>query len=404
MGNWKYVGVGRDGKRTQGSIEAGDEKEARKLLRGQGIRPKKLTPPSFLELDLGMWMVEKGLAAPFTQVDLLNFTKQMAIMVNAGVPIMQCLEIIYKQTKSPGLKFSVKNIATNVSGGKSLAEAMGMEKGFDKLYINLVKAGEAGGILDGILNKLTGFMEKREKIKGQIKSAMTYPTVVVIVGIAVIYAMLTFVVPQFAEMLKETGQEMPWITQMVLDASNFLGAHTIKIIPSVFVFYIVISQFIKTPTGKPIFDKVMMFMPIFGPIVIKGNLASFVRTLGTMLSSGVSLIDALDICIDTLDNSVIAEDMTVVRKAVVEGKTLAEPISKIEYFPEMVFQMVKVGEQTGNVDQMLDKVADVFEQEVEDLIETMTKLIEPMILVFLGGAVAVILVAMYMPIFMQAGG
>ena len=404
MGNWRYEGLNKEGRRETGTLQAKSEKEARRLLRGRGIRPKKLTPPSILEFDIGEWMVEKGYAKPFGPKDLMTFTKQLAIMVNAGVPIIQSLEILFKQQKNPVLKNSIKKIAADVGEGKTIAEAMETQKGFDKLYCNLVKAGEAGGILDSILNKLSEHLEKQEKIKAQIKSAMTYPVIVTFVGIGVIWGMMVFVVPQFVGMLADTGQDPPAITQFVIDSSNFLGEWSIYLVPGFIMFVTAVNTWIKTPGGKFVYDRTMMKMPIFGGIVIKGNLAAFARTLATMLGSGVSLIDALDICIDTIDNGVIVKDLADVKKKVVEGKTLTEPLEKIDYFPDMVSQMIRVGEQTGQVDQMLEKTADVFEDEVNELVEGMTKMIEPIIIVVLGGIIAAILVAMYLPMFMSAGG
>lgn len=404
MGNWTFQGVTRDGKKENGTIAAGSEKEARRLLRGRGIRPLKLQGPSILEFDIGEWMVERGFAKPFGAKDLMMFTKQLAIMINAGVPIIQTLEILYKSQKQPVLKNSIKRIASDVGEGKTIAEAMSIHKGFDKLYCNLVKAGEAGGILDTILNKLATHLEKQEKTKAQIKSAMTYPFIVTIVGMGVIWAMMIFVVPQFVDMLKDTGQEMPWITQLVIDASEMFKEYTLTAIPILFIIGAGISSWAKTPSGKYVVDRMFMKMPIFGQIIIKGNLSAFTRTLSTMLSSGVPLIDALEICIDTIDNGVIKMDLVEVRKKVVEGKSLTEPLLKITYFPELVTQMIRVGEQTGQIDAMLDKVASVFEDEVNELVSGMTKLIEPIIIVVLGGIIAAILVAMYLPMFMSAGG
>lgn len=404
MGNWRWQGLDKNGKRSQGVIDASNEKEVRVLLRGQGIRPTKVQPPSILEFDITEWMVDKGFLVAFGNKELLSFTKQLAIMVNAGIPILQCLEILYKAEKNPVLKKAVKNIHREVGEGQSLAQAMEKQKGFSKLYCNLVKAGEAGGILDGILEKLANHMERHEKIIGQIKSAMTYPAIVTVVGAGVIWALMVFVVPQFVGMLLETGQEVPAITQFVIDSSEFLQKYSLKALPAIFVLVIILKSYIGTPSGKYIFDRIMMKMPIFGGIIIKGNLSAFARTLSTVLASGISLIDSLDICIDTLDNGVIAKDLLYVRKQVVAGKTLTDPLSKIDYFPEMVSQMIRVGEQTGNVDSMLEKVAVVFEDEVNELIEAMTKLMEPLIIVVLGGIIAVILVAMYLPMFMSAGG
>lgn len=404
MGNWRYEAVNKEGRREMGTVQASNAKEVRRVLRGKGLRPKRVIPPSILEFDISEYMIEKGIAAPFGPKDLMSFTKQLSIMVNAGVPIIQSLEILYKQQKHPVLKKAIKKIGSDVGEGKTIAEAMKEQKGFDKLYCNLVKAGEAGGILDTILNKLSVHLEKNEKIKSQIKSAMTYPVVVTLVGIGVIWGMMVFVVPQFVSMLSDTGQAIPAITQFVIDTSDFLGKYSLYMVPGAIVGGAALNSFVKTPSGKIIYDKVFMKAPIFGEIIVKGNLASFSRTLATMLGSGVSVVDALDICIETIDNGVIAQDLTEVKKKVIEGKSLTEPLEKIEYFPDMVCQMVRVGEQTGRVDEMLDKVAEVFEDEVNGLIETMTKMVEPIIIVVLGGIIATILVAMYLPMFMSAGG
>jgi type IV pilus assembly protein PilC len=403
MGNWRYEAISKDGRREAGTVQAGNAKEVRRVLRGRGLRPKRVIPPSLLEFDIGEWMVENGLSKPFGPQELMRFTKQLAIMVNAGVPIIQSLEILYKQQKHPVLKRAIKRIGADVGEGKTIAEAMREQKGFDKLYCNLVKAGEAGGILDTILNKLSIHLEKQEKIKAQIKSAMTYPVIVTLVGILVIWGMMVFVVPQFVSMLTDTGQAIPAITQFVIDTSEFLGNWSMYMVPGFIMFGAAMSSFVKTPSGKLIYDNLFMRVPIFGEIIIKGNLAAFSRTLSTMLGSGVSLVDALDICIETIDNGVIGKDLTEVRKKIIEGKSLTEPLEKIEYFPDMVCQMVRVGEQTGQIDNMLDKVSEVFEDEVNSLIDTMTKMVEPLIIVVLGGMIATILVAMYLPMFMSAG-
>lgn len=404
MGLWRWEGLDKSGHRAKGGVKASSKQEARKMIRALGVRPKKITAPSILEFDIGEWMVEKGFAKPFSVKDLGRFTRQLAIMVSAGIPIIQTLEILYKSEKKVTLKKSIQNIARDVSEGATISESMAKQVGFSKLYCNLVRAGEAGGILDTILDKLAIHMDKQEKTKSQIKSAMTYPAIVTLVGIGVIWGMMVFVVPQFVDMLKDSGQEPPFITQLVMDISAFFGEYTLIMVPSFIIGLFLLKSYITTPTGKIVFDKFMMKMPVFGGIVIKGNLSSLFRTLSTMLGAGVSLIDSLDICVETVDSSVIARDMSAVRKKVVEGSTLTEPLAKIEYFPDMVAQMIKVGEQTGNIDDMLEKVSDVFEEEVNVLIENMTKMIEPLIIVVLGGMIAAILVAMYLPMFMGAGG
>lgn len=404
MPKWKWEGVNERKLLVLGEMEANSEMEVRRVLRTQGIRVRRIRPPSFLEFDLNQFMVDKGLASAFGPKELGTFTKQLSVLINAGVPILQSLEILYKQERNPTLKITLKRISDAIASGKSLSESMSSQKGFSKLYCNLVKAGEAGGVLDKILVKLAEHLEKQEKIKGQIKSAMMYPSIVVFVGVGVIWAMLAFVVPKFQEMLASSGQELPELTRMVVNASSFLQKYGLTMIMVIVAIIIAIKMYIKTPIGKRMFDGVMMNMPMFGPIIIKANATQFARTLATMLAAGVSLIDALEICSETIDNVIISEDVSQVRKAVSEGKTLVDPMRRMSYFPEMVVQMMKVGEQTGQIDQMMLKVADVFEEEVNTLIGGMTKMIEPIILVVLGGSVAVILGAMYMPIFQAAGG
>ena len=403
MAKWTWEGFSKDGKRAAGQVDAKNEQEVKRALRAMGIRPKKINPPSILEFDLGEWMVDKGIAAPFGANDLSMFTKQLSIMINAGVPILQSLEILGKQQKNSTLRRAVKNIHTKVGEGKTLAESMQEERGFDRLFCNLVKAGEAGGILDQILQKLADHMERQEKTKKQIKSAMTYPGIVTIIGIAVVWGLMVFVVPQFQDMLRDTGQELPLITQLVVSFSKLAQKWTLYVLPLAFVGIVMLNQYRKTPTGKVIFDRFFMVMPLFGSVVVKGNLSSFFRTLSTLITSGVSLVDALDICVEVIDNVVISQDVKSIKKAVIQGKTFTEPLLKISYAPEMIGQMIRVGEQTGAMDSMMAKVSVVLEEEVNGLVENMTKLIEPLVLVVLGGAVAIILVAMYLPIFMAAG-
>jgi type IV pilus assembly protein PilC len=404
MPKFKYVGFTADGKKVENSIEADDVRGAKKLLRRQNIRATKVIPPSFFEADLGQFLVEKGLARPFGRAELMRFTRQLAILINAGVPILECMEILHKQEQNMVLKRVVKNISMQVEEGKSLYDAMSQQQGFDKLYCALVKAGEAAGILDGILVKLAEFLEKAEKLKKKVKSALTYPVIVVIVGIVVVFGLMTFVVPQFVDILKESNQAIPWVTQVVIDTSKFFQDYTLLLIAGLVAGTMFFLNFIKTKEGKVAWDRFTMKAPLFGMLVIKGNLSSFTRTLATMLAAGVPIIDSLEICIDTLDNTQIAKDLTKVRKAVIEGKSITEPLSRITYFPPLVTQMIKVGESTGNLDTMLLKVADVFEDEVNELVDNLTKLIEPIILVVLGGVIGFVLIAMYLPIFMSAGG
>jgi type IV pilus assembly protein PilC len=404
MPKFKYIGFTAQGKKVEATLDAESEREVKKILRRQNIRATKVIAPSILDLDLAQWMIDKGISKPFGRAELMRFTRQLAILINAGVPILECLEILYKQEQNKVLQRVVKNVSHQVSEGKTLFDALSQQQGFDKLYCSLVKAGEAAGILDTILNKLAEFLEKQEKLKKQVKGALTYPVIVVFVGIVVIFGLMVFVVPQFVGMLKESNQEIPWVTQTVIDVSNFFQSYTLLLIVGLFVGGMLFVNYIKTKEGKQVWDRFTMKAPLFGMLIIKGNLGSFTRTLATMLAAGVPIIDSLEICIDTLDNTQIAKDLKKVRQAVTEGKSITEPLSRIVYFPPLVTQMMKVGESTGNLDTMLVKVADVFEEEIEDLVGNLTKMIEPLILVGLGGVIGFVLIAMYLPIFMSAGG
>lgn len=403
-GMYKYQGVNAEGKKVEGEIEGKDTSHVKRILRRQGIKARKVTAPSPLDIDLGMWMVDKGLSKPFGLLELNKFTRQLSILIDAGVPIMESLEILGKQEKNPSLRRSIASIVENVGSGKALAESMEKEKGFSKLYVSLVKAGEAAGILDGILNKLSEFMEKQQAIKKKVKKALTYPVIVVCIGIIVTWGLMVFVVPQFVGMLKDSNQEIPAVTQLVINISNFFQEYTLLMIPLGFVSSIVFVNYIKTKQGKIAWDRFTMKAPLFGSLIIKGGLSGFSRTLSTMLGAGVPLIESLDICIDTLDNTQMAKDIRGVREAVIKGKSITEPLGRISYFPPLVNQMVKVGESTGNLDEMLMKVADVFEEETNDVIDQITSLIEPIILVGLGTVIGTVLIAMYLPIFMAAGG
>lgn len=402
-GKFKYKGITGEGKKVEGEIEGKDLRSVKRALRRQGIRVRKLTAPSILDLDLAMWMVDKGLAKPFGMDELNRFTKQLSILINAGVPILEGLEILGKQERNPSLRAVIRNIVEKIGQGKSLYEAMASQKGFTKLYTSLVKAGEAAGILDTILNKLVEFMERQATIKKKIKSAMTYPVIVVVIGIGVTWGLMIFVVPQFVGMLEESGQEIPAVTQLVINVSDFFREYTLLMVPIMIGAAFAFVNYIKTKKGKINWDRFVMKAPLFGDLVIKGGLSGLFRTLATMLAAGVPLIDSLDICIDTLDNTQMAKDIGIVKEAVIKGKSITEPLGRIKYFPPLVNQMVKVGESTGNLDTMLVKVADVFEDETNDTIDNLTKLIEPIILVGLGGVIGTVLIAMYLPIFMSAG-
>ena len=402
MGKWRYIGFTRDGSKQVGELIAKNEREARSLLRQKGIRARKLTPPSILETDLNEWMVAHGLGKPFGTKELSHFTKQMSIMVSAGVPLMQTLEILFKSQRHPVFKRTIKSIANDISEGKTMAEAMVKHSGFNKLYCSLVKAGETGGILDTILTKISEQMDKNQKLKSKVKGAMMYPSIVVIVGVLVIWAMMVFVVPQFVSIIKDSGKEVPGITQLVIDISDFLKKYLVLTIALAVIGFFMLRAYVNTKEGKKVFDRIIMKVPLVGGLVIKGNLASFTNTLSTMLGSGIALIDSMEVCIDTIDNTIMGRDLETSKNKVMEGATLTDAFKRISYFPDMVTQMLRVGEQTGKIDDMLKRISSIFEDEVTEILEDMTKMVEPIIIVFLGVGVGGIMIAMYLPIFVSA--
>ena len=402
MANWSWEGLNKNGNKASGVVRADTQKEARTLLRDKGIYLKSLKPPSILEFDISEWMANKGPLKSVSPKDIMLFTKQFSIMLESGVPIMQCLEILFKCQRNKTLKNALRRIAISIKQGETLNMAMRQEKVFNNLYCNLVKVGETGGVLEHTLVKLTEYMEKKEKIKQQIKSAMTYPAVVTVIGLGVIYGMMTFIVPQFVGMFQGSDTEIPTVTRIVMYASEIIGRYGLISIILAILGFGVLRGFVQKESGKELYDRFILKTPFFGNLLIKGELTSFCRTLSILLGSGIPLIDALDICIETISNSVISNDIEKLKSSVKKGENLTKPISRIDYFPEMISQMIMVGEQTGKIDEMLSRVSNVFEDEVDVLITELTKLIEPLVIVILGSIVAFILVAMYLPIFMSA--
>ena len=400
---FKYEAITKEGKKLSGEMEAQDLTEVKKMLRREGARATKIQAPTLLDIDLNEFLLSLMGAKTYGQKDLARFMGQLATLIDAGVPILQSLEILYKQEKSPGLKKAVKSVAKYVNEGKSLQDAMTLTGAFDRLICYMVKAGETAGILDTVLVRLTTFLEKKEAIKKKVKGALTYPAILVVVGIGVLMFLLTFVIPQFVDMITGSGQKVPWITQMVMDLSDFFQKYFMGMFVVMAGFVIGLIAYIKTVKCKENFDRTMLQLPLFKDLAIKSNLATFTQTLSTLISSGIPILDALDICAETMDNRIIAADIAKVRNSVAGGKTITEPLKRIAYFPPLVAQMIEVGEGTGKLDTMLEKVAKIFEIEVEGAIQMLTTLIEPIILVILGGAIAAVMVAMYLPIFMSAG-
>jgi type IV pilus assembly protein PilC len=393
-----WVAETRKGRVIKGELEAVDEKSAALQLKRRNLTVKKLkAKPKDLFENLSF------MKPKVTSKDIVIFTRQFSTMIDAGLPLVQGLTILADQTENKTFKGILKQIVKDVEGGSSLAEAMEKHpKVFDDLFVNLVAAGEVGGILDTILQRLAAYIEKAEKLKARIKGAMTYPIVVVSIAIIVIAVIMIFVIPVFQEMFASFGKALPVPTQMVVAMSNFTKGNIHYMIGALVVLVFLFRRYRATASGKKTTDTLALKLPIFGPLLKKVAVARFSRTLGTMISSGVPIITALEIVAKTSGNVVLEEVILEVRSSIAEGQPIAEPLSENEIFPSMVVQMIAVGEATGALDTMLGKIADFYDDEVDAAVEAMTSMLEPLLMVFLGGSIGGLVVAMYLPIFSMA--
>lgn len=391
---FKYEGVKRSGEVIKATVNLPSENEVRIFLRQQGVRPNRIEQESVFNKELKLF----GGGVKDTEVAIM--TRQLAVMVSSGVPLLQAFDILQQGEKNPRLKKALSDIQEQISAGSPLWEAMSKQKDvFNHLYVYLVRAGESGGALDLILGRLAKYLDDNVRLVRMVKGAMVYPAAVLIVGFGVTFGLLTFVVPKFEAMIAASGGELPYLTKVVISISHFCSGYFHYIIGTVVGVTVTFLKSIKTPHGKRAWDRFLLKTPLFGDLIIKGATARFSRTLGTMLTSGVNLIDAIEICKMTMDNSVIEDALAKVKEEISAGKTIALPLAQAKVFPGMVIQMINVGENTGTLDQMLIKVADFYEAEVEAVVAGLSKLIEPVVLVLLGGIVAFILIAMYLPVF-----
>lgn len=342
-------------------------------------------------------------AANIDTKDLVIFTRQFATMIDSGLPLVQCLDILSSQQEKPVFKDILLKVKESVESGSTFADALSKHpKAFDELYVNLVAAGEVGGILDTILNRLAAYIEKAMKLKKQIKGAMVYPTTIMSIAVIVVGVILVFVIPTFSKMFTEMGGELPMPTQFVIALSNFIKNYIIVMIALFFGISTAIKKYYATASGRKNIDRWALRAPIAGPLIRKVSVAKFTRTLGTMISSGVPIMDGLEIVAKTAGNRIVEEAIYGVRQAISEGKTMAEPLQACGIFPPMVVQMIAVGEATGAMDAMLNKIADFYDDEVDDAVSAMTAMMEPLLMVFLGTVVGGLVVAMYLPIFKMA--
>jgi len=398
MAKFQWEGTTRAGEKRKGVIEADSAAAAEERLRGDisNLRVRREGGFGDIQIQIGSGVQPK---------DLQIFTRQLATMIDAGLPLVQCLDILANQTENKAFKKVLSSVKNSVEQGATFSDALRRHpKVFDELYVNLVGAGEIGGILDTILNRLAVYIEKAVKLKGQLKSAMYYPTGIMVVAIGVICVMLIKVIPTFEKMFKDLGNaKLPAPTLFVVKISHGFINNWYLIFGTMIGIVVGLSLARRTEQGRELIDRVLLRIPIVGPTLRKIIVARFTRTLGTLLASGVPILDALDICAKTAGNKVVEHALLRAKSKIAEGHNMADPLAESKVFPTMVVQMIGVGEQTGAMDAMLQKIADFYEEEVDAAVTGLTSLIEPVMMAFLGVVVGGLIIAMYLPIFKLAG-
>jgi type IV pilus assembly protein PilC len=393
-----WAGPTKKNEVKKGEIEAADELAARTLLRRQGFKSidVRKQPKDLMEYL-------PFLAGGVKEKDVVVFCRIFSTMINAGLPLIQCLDLLAQQEKNKAFAKIIRSVKENIEGGTSLTDALKKyPKVFDELFVNLIAAGEAGGILDVVLERLSNYLEKAMKLKRKVKSAMTYPIAVLVISVAVVALLLIKVIPVFQKMFEGMGGELPGPTAMIVAMSEFAQTYWWVIFAVIVVLVIAFNRFYKTEKGRWMMDSALLKAPVFGPVFKKVAVAKFSRTMATMMSSGVPILEGLNIVSKTSGNVVVENALMKTRQSISEGQSIAEPLAETGIFPSMVVQMIAVGEATGALDSMLNKIADFYDDEVDTAVDAMTSLLEPVMMVFLGGIVGGMIVAMYLPIFKMA--
>jgi type IV pilus assembly protein PilC len=419
MARFKFTALDSKGKEVHGEIDADNQSAAVARIREKQYFPTKVeelaggggaparkgaAPKSALQMEIKM---PKFLQGGVKTKQLVTFTRQLSTLVNAGLPLMRAMRVLQRQEKNAALRDAVSQMAESIESGSTFAEALAAHpKIFDRLFVNMVKAGEIGGVLDVVLARLAEFQEKAEKIKGKVKSAMTYPIVVLVMALSILTFLMMFIVPKFADIFADLmgGKGMPMLTQFVMNASSVM-VHRLPIVVIVIVALVVIIKLLaKTTGGRYALDKFKLNAPVFGTLISKNSISRFTRTLGTLMSSGVPVLQALNIVKETVGNEVISKAVAMIHDAVKEGENMAPPIASSKVFPPMVVSMVEVGEETGALPDMLNKIADSYDDDVDNAVAAMTSIIEPVLIIFLAVVVGTIVIALFMPLVSIIGG
>ena len=390
-----YSGRTRTGQTINGEMEAPNREAVVAQLRRQQVMATAVTPKA-RDIELKI----PGFGAKIGDRDLAVVTRQLATMIDAGLPLVQCLDILAQQQEKKVFQKALHDIRMAVEGGATFSASLKRHpKIFSTLYTNMVEAGEAGGILDTILNRLAAYIEKAMALKKRIKTAMFYPSTIVTVAVVVVIFLLIYVIPTFEQLFEGFGATLPLPTVIVLEASRIVRAYILVLLAGLVAGVVGLRFYYRTPGGKMAIDRLMLRLPVFGPLIRKVAVAKFTRTLGTLVSSGVSILEGLDITARTAGNKVVEEAVLKARTTIAQGKTIAEPLQASGVFPVMVVQMIAVGEQTGALDRMLNKIADFYDEEVDVAVAGLTSLLEPLLVIFLGVIIGGVVIAMYLPIF-----
>lgn len=400
MTNYSYLVINKSGKEIKGSIEAVNEDKARAMLKAEGYLLVSLEKQSLLSRDINLTF-----GNPIKARDLSVFCRQFVSILSAGVSIVNALDMLYQQTENKVLSLAIKEVQISVEKGETLADAMrAQDKVFPSILSNMVQAGEASGDLETVFERMAIQFEKDTKLKAQIKKAMVYPIIVGVVAVAVVVLMMIVVIPNFMSMFADMNIEMPYMTQLVINMSDFLRNQWYIVVLVLVGIITAYQLYKKTPNGKRTLGLLAYKLPFFGKFIIKSNSARLARTMSTLLAAGISMIEALDITARTMDNVIAKEALMVAKEEVAKGMPLSVPIQNANIFPPMVYQMTRIGEESGNIESMLEKVADYYDEEVENAAETVTAVMEPMIIVVLALVVGVIIMAILQPMLAMYDG